>query len=56
VISEAHMRKDTYFEDNVLFEPNADIPVKQRRPKKSQCVDSANFDIGQMSGQKKSKR
>ena len=53
VCAEVRITNDTQLEDNTLFDPFADIPVKPQRKKKPQSVDSTNFDIGQMTGKKR---
>ncbi|KAK7503918.1 hypothetical protein BaRGS_00005041 [Batillaria attramentaria] len=51
---EVRITKDTHLEDNTLFDPNADIPVKPRRKKKERPeISASNVDIDQMTGKKR---
>ncbi|KAK7096661.1 complex III assembly factor LYRM7-like [Littorina saxatilis] len=50
---EMRITRDNYKEKNTMFDPYADIPVKPKRKKKPQNIDSANFDVGWMTGKRR---
>lgn len=50
-VAEVRLRKDTCLEDNTIFNPNADIPMRPQHRRKKE-VHSSNLEIDLLKGKK----
>lgn len=50
-VAEVRLRKDTSLEDNTIFNPNADIPMRPQHRRRKE-VHSSNLEIDLLKGKK----